>query len=190
MYNDFSCLEDEASYVYDSNVPVYDRVMVSSSAMSVEEDDDTVCSGTLSNNRSTLQKLSSDEPMKEDVYVTMLTTMKSACLHNFNKWNTKTPTDLKISLRTPQSACKDLQKKELIMCINAINNQNNKSSKIPTSWNKARLYECLLSLIKGEEILKPSQQNRRYNPPKLIQLVSRKLNCIPKTSGNHIISNG
>lgn len=180
LYNDFSCLEDEASYIYDSNVPVYDRVMVSSSAMSVEEDDDTVCSGTLSNNRSTLQKLSSDEPLKEDVYVTMLTTMKSACLHNFNKWNTKTPTDLKISLRTPQSACKDLQKKELIMCINAINNRNNKSSKIPTSWNKARLYECLLSLIKGEEILKPSQQNRRYNPPKLIQLVSRKLNCIPK----------
>lgn len=145
LYNDSSCLEDEASYIDDSNVPVYDRVIVSGSVMSVEEDDvDTVCSGTLSNNRSTLQKLLSNEPMKEDVYVTMLTTLKSACLDKSNKWNTKTPTDLQMSLRTPQSACKDLQKKELIICINAINNQNNKSSKIPTSWNKARLYAFCL----------------------------------------------
>jgi len=120
------------------------------------------------------------ELVNSDVYDLIMDSLKT---HNqatkLNKWDNKTTADLKFLLETDERACKNLSKKELLICIDVVNEHRQAAIKIVVSWNKSKLY-CLLWQLLNVENIKTPRRKKTFNPQKLTQLTSRVINTLSK----------
>ena len=147
---------------------------------------------------SVLSEASSSIPQlaspSENLYQVMLTQLQvDENASKKNSWSTKTVRDISDVLHTKDVACKTLSAKELKICLCALKETREKVGiKFYNSWNKAKLYDSLhATLTSDSEQHQPmAYRTRRHgkSPPKLITLVSKFINSIPRDSLASVIS--
>ena len=104
---------------------------------------------------------------KTDVFNLILESLRNSNQQtsNLNKWNAKTVNDIELALANEKEACKHLSKKELLICIDVVNEYRQAGMKPAASWNKSKLYALLWQLVNAEKVTMP-RKVKRLNPKK------------------------